>query len=61
MSNERLPPPQTADWSDQKCYSDLPYICKRVNVTGTIPPTPASPHPPSGCPDGWSSYQHKVR
>uniref|UniRef100_A0A4W6FIQ0 Mannose receptor C-type 2 n=1 Tax=Lates calcarifer TaxID=8187 RepID=A0A4W6FIQ0_LATCA len=48
-----------ADWSDQKCHSDLPYICKRVNVTGTIPPTPSSPHPPAGCPDGWASYQHK--
>ncbi|KAJ3601174.1 hypothetical protein NHX12_032147, partial [Muraenolepis orangiensis] len=48
-----------AEWSDQKCHSDLPYICKRVNVTGTIPPTPASPLPPSGCPEGWSSYQHK--
>uniref|UniRef100_A0A3Q0RNG7 Mannose receptor C-type 2 n=1 Tax=Amphilophus citrinellus TaxID=61819 RepID=A0A3Q0RNG7_AMPCI len=47
------------DWADQKCHSDLPYICKRVNVTGTIPPTPSSPHPPSGCPEGWSSYQHK--
>ncbi|XP_023813179.1 C-type mannose receptor 2 [Oryzias latipes] len=47
------------DWSDQKCHSDLPYICKRVNVTGTVPPTPSTPHPPSGCPDGWASYQHK--
>ncbi|KAK0132742.1 C-type mannose receptor 2 [Merluccius polli] len=47
------------EWSDQKCLSDLPYICKRVNVTGTIPPTPASPLPPSGCPEGWSSHQHK--
>ncbi|XP_034045841.1 C-type mannose receptor 2 [Thalassophryne amazonica] len=47
------------DWADRKCHSDLPYICKRVNVTGTIPPTPASPLPPSGCPDRWSSYQHK--
>uniref|UniRef100_A0A3Q1GYY0 Mannose receptor, C type 2 n=1 Tax=Anabas testudineus TaxID=64144 RepID=A0A3Q1GYY0_ANATE len=47
------------DWADQKCHSDLPYICKRVNVTGTIPPTPSYPHPPSGCPNGWSSYQHK--
>lgn len=53
--------PQTADWADQKCHSDLPYICKRVNVTGTIPPTPSYPHPPAGCPDGWSSYQHKVK
>ena len=51
---------RTADWADQKCPSDLPYICKRVNVTGTIPPTPSSPHPPAGCPDGWASYQHKV-
>ncbi|KAM4597994.1 C-type mannose receptor 2 [Polymixia lowei] len=48
-----------ADWSDQKCHSDLPYICKRVNVTGTVPPTPSSPLPPAGCPEGWSSYQHK--
>ncbi|KAM4717477.1 C-type mannose receptor 2 [Anableps anableps] len=47
------------DWADRKCHSDLPYICKRVNVTGTIPPTPSSPHPPSGCPNGWSFYQHK--
>ncbi|KAM8825334.1 C-type mannose receptor 2 [Synchiropus picturatus] len=47
------------EWADQKCHSDLPYICKRVNVTGTIPPTPSSPHPPAGCPDGWSPYQHK--
>ncbi|XP_036003691.1 C-type mannose receptor 2 isoform X1 [Fundulus heteroclitus] len=47
------------DWADQKCHSDLPYVCKRVNVTGTIPPTPPSPHPPSGCPSGWSFYQHK--
>ncbi|XP_029014189.1 C-type mannose receptor 2 [Betta splendens] len=47
------------DWVDHKCRSDLPYICKRVNVTGTIPPTPSSPHPPSGCPSDWSSYQHK--
>ncbi|KAF7657747.1 hypothetical protein LDENG_00022320 [Lucifuga dentata] len=48
-----------AEWSDLKCHSDLPYICKRVNVTGTIPPTPSSPLPPSGCPEGWASYQHK--
>uniref|UniRef100_A0A3B3ZEQ7 Mannose receptor, C type 2 n=1 Tax=Periophthalmus magnuspinnatus TaxID=409849 RepID=A0A3B3ZEQ7_9GOBI len=47
------------DWSDQKCHSDLPYICKRVNVTGTIPPTPASPLPQAGCPDGWAAYRHK--
>uniref|UniRef100_A0A1A8PCB3 Mannose receptor, C type 2 n=1 Tax=Nothobranchius rachovii TaxID=451742 RepID=A0A1A8PCB3_9TELE len=47
------------DWADRKCDSDLPYICKRVNVTGTIPPTPSSPHPPAGCPVGWSSFQHK--
>lgn len=52
---------RTGDWADQKCHSDLPYICKRVNVTGTIPPTPSAPHPPAGCPDKWSSFQHKVR
>lgn len=51
----------TAEWSEQKCHSDLPYICKRVNVTGTAPPTPSSPHLPSGCPEGWSSYRRKVR
>ncbi|XP_061837872.2 C-type mannose receptor 2 isoform X1 [Nerophis lumbriciformis] len=48
-----------AEWAEQKCPSDLPYICKRVNVTGTAPPTPSPPHPPSGCPDGWTSYQRK--
>ncbi|XP_054907907.1 C-type mannose receptor 2 [Poeciliopsis prolifica] len=47
------------DWADQKCHSDLPYICKQVKETGTIPPTPSSPHPPSGCPIGWSPYHHK--
>ncbi|XP_076000419.1 C-type mannose receptor 2 [Genypterus blacodes] len=48
-----------AEWSDQKCRSDLPYICKRVNVTGTIPPTPSIPLPPAGCAGGWASFQHK--
>ncbi|KAM9393770.1 C-type mannose receptor 2 [Pholidichthys leucotaenia] len=47
------------EWTDQKCHSDLHYICKRVNVTGTIPPTPSIPRSPAGCPDGWASYQHK--
>lgn len=50
----------TAEWADQKCHSDLPYICKRVNVTGTIPPTPSTPLPPAGCPDGWGPFLHKV-
>ncbi|CDQ82862.1 unnamed protein product, partial [Oncorhynchus mykiss] len=48
-----------AEWADQKCHSDLPYICKRVNVTGTIPPTPSTPLPPAGCPDGWGPFLHK--
>ncbi|KAM6957627.1 C-type mannose receptor 2 [Aplochiton taeniatus] len=48
-----------ATWADQKCNSDLPYICKRVNVTGTLPPTPASPLPPAGCPEGFTLFQHK--
>ncbi|XP_068509437.1 C-type mannose receptor 2 isoform X1 [Syngnathus scovelli] len=47
------------EWAEQKCDSDQSYICKRVNVTGTAPPTPSSPHPPSGCPEGWTSYQRK--
>uniref|UniRef100_A0A8K9WRK9 Mannose receptor C-type 2 n=1 Tax=Oncorhynchus mykiss TaxID=8022 RepID=A0A8K9WRK9_ONCMY len=47
------------EWADQKCHSDLPYICKRVNVTGTIPPTPSIPLPPAGCPDGWGPFLHK--
>ncbi|CDQ75659.1 unnamed protein product [Oncorhynchus mykiss] len=48
-----------AEWADQKCHSDLPYVCKRVNVTGTIPPTPSTPLPPMGCPNGWSPFLHK--
>ena len=48
------------EWADQKCHTDLPYICKRVNVTGTVPPTPSSPLPPMGCAEGWASFQHKV-
>uniref|UniRef100_A0A8C8MBM7 Mannose receptor, C type 2 n=1 Tax=Oncorhynchus tshawytscha TaxID=74940 RepID=A0A8C8MBM7_ONCTS len=47
------------EWADQKCHSDLPYVCKRVNVTGTIPPTPSTPLPPMGCPNGWSPFLHK--
>uniref|UniRef100_A0A672NXR2 Mannose receptor C-type 2 n=1 Tax=Sinocyclocheilus grahami TaxID=75366 RepID=A0A672NXR2_SINGR len=48
------------DWSDQRCHVDLPYVCKRVNVTGTIPPTPAPPLIPAGCPQGWRPFLHKV-
>lgn len=51
----------SGDWSDQKCHVDLPYVCKRVNVTGTIPPTPAPPLIPAGCPQGWSPFLHKVK
>ncbi|KAJ8414330.1 hypothetical protein AAFF_G00052000 [Aldrovandia affinis] len=47
------------EWADQKCLTDLPYICKRVNVTATPPPTPASPVPPGGCPDGWTPFLSK--
>uniref|UniRef100_A0A4W4EYL1 Mannose receptor, C type 2 n=1 Tax=Electrophorus electricus TaxID=8005 RepID=A0A4W4EYL1_ELEEL len=47
------------EWSDQKCHVDLPYICKRVNITGTPPPTPAPPLIPAGCPDGWTPFLHK--
>ncbi|KAA0705893.1 C-type mannose receptor 2 [Triplophysa tibetana] len=47
------------EWADQKCHVDLPFVCKRVNVTGTIPPTPSLPLKPAGCPPGWSPFQHK--
>ncbi|KAG7492263.1 hypothetical protein MATL_G00012690 [Megalops atlanticus] len=47
------------EWGDQKCMTDLPYVCKRVNVTATLPPTPASPVPPGGCPDGWTPFLSK--
>lgn len=49
------------EWSDQKCHVDLLFVCKRVNVTGTIPPTPSLPLKPSGCPPGWSPFLHKVK
>ncbi|XP_077591129.1 C-type mannose receptor 2 [Stigmatopora nigra] len=47
------------EWVEEKCSSDLPYVCKRVNVTGTAPPTPSLPGSPSGCPEGWTSYGRK--
>ncbi|XP_036445756.1 C-type mannose receptor 2 [Colossoma macropomum] len=47
------------EWAEQKCHIDLPYVCKRVNVTGTPPPTPTPPLIPAGCPDGWSPFLHK--
>ncbi|KAJ8245954.1 hypothetical protein GJAV_G00262100 [Gymnothorax javanicus] len=47
------------EWSDQKCHRDLPYVCKRVNVTATPPPTPAPPGPPGGCPSGWTPFLSK--
>ncbi|RXN12787.1 C-type mannose receptor 2-like protein [Labeo rohita] len=56
---EEEPESHEGDWSDQKCHVDLPYVCKRVNVTGTIPPTPAPPLIPAGCPQGWSPFLHK--
>ncbi|KAJ8284375.1 hypothetical protein COCON_G00032250 [Conger conger] len=49
----------TGEWSDQKCHTDLPYVCKRVNDTATPPPTPASPVPPGGCPGGWTPFLNK--
>nr|XP_055050355.1 C-type mannose receptor 2 isoform X2 [Misgurnus anguillicaudatus] len=47
------------DWSDQKCHVDLRFVCKRVNVTGTIPPKPYPPLRPAGCPQGWTPFLHK--
>lgn len=51
----------SGEWADKKCHLDMPYVCKRVNVTGTPPPTPAPPLIPAGCPDGWSPFLHKVQ
>lgn len=51
----------SGEWADKKCHLDMPYVCKRVNVTGTPPPTPAPPLIPAGCPDGWSPFLHKVK
>uniref|UniRef100_A0A8C9TTG1 Mannose receptor C-type 2 n=1 Tax=Scleropages formosus TaxID=113540 RepID=A0A8C9TTG1_SCLFO len=47
------------EWGDQKCFTDLPYICKRVNVTGTLPLTPAPPSKNGGCPDDWAPFLSK--
>ncbi|XP_062841105.1 C-type mannose receptor 2 [Trichomycterus rosablanca] len=47
------------EWADKKCHIDLPYVCKKVNVTGTPPPTPAPPLTPAGCPDGWTPFLHR--
>ncbi|XP_062389023.1 C-type mannose receptor 2 [Sardina pilchardus] len=47
------------EWADQKCHSNYRYVCKRVNVTGTVPPTPALPPQSAGCQDGWSPFLHK--
>uniref|UniRef100_A0AAY4B801 Mannose receptor, C type 2 n=1 Tax=Denticeps clupeoides TaxID=299321 RepID=A0AAY4B801_9TELE len=49
----------SGDWTDQKCHTDLRYICKRVNITGTIPPTPSTPLQSAGCADGWTPFLHK--
>uniref|UniRef100_H3A816 C-type mannose receptor 2 n=1 Tax=Latimeria chalumnae TaxID=7897 RepID=H3A816_LATCH len=50
----------TEEWSDQKCITDLPYICKKTNITTIKPPLPPPPFPVSGgCPKGWISFIHK--
>ncbi|XP_039595978.1 C-type mannose receptor 2 isoform X1 [Polypterus senegalus] len=48
------------DWGDQKCTTDLPYVCKRSNSTSDVPvlPRPASTIP-GGCPQGWSPFLSK--
>ncbi|XP_064170944.1 C-type mannose receptor 2-like [Anguilla rostrata] len=47
------------EWGDQKCFSDLPYVCKRVHISSVNPPTRAPPPPPEGCPDGWAPFHRK--
>ncbi|XP_030649161.1 C-type mannose receptor 2 [Chanos chanos] len=49
----------TGRWTEQKCHTDLPYVCKRVNVTAPLPPTPPLPVRPAGCPQGWTPFLHK--
>ncbi|MBN3312067.1 MRC2 protein, partial [Atractosteus spatula] len=47
----------TDEWSDQKCSTDLPYVCKKANSTL---PTPSKPAPsPGGCNEGWIPFLSK--
>uniref|UniRef100_A0A670J2K5 C-type mannose receptor 2 n=1 Tax=Podarcis muralis TaxID=64176 RepID=A0A670J2K5_PODMU len=46
------------DWGDQKCFTALPYICKRTNITtGSLPPLPAPT--PGSCAQGWHAVGNK--
>ncbi|XP_066554682.1 C-type mannose receptor 2 [Amia ocellicauda] len=47
------------EWSDQKCSTDLPYVCKRVNRTQTTPTTPSLVPSIGGCPEGWTLFLNK--
>ncbi|KAJ8253702.1 hypothetical protein COCON_G00203140 [Conger conger] len=47
------------EWGDQKCFSDLPYVCKRFSISSVNPPTRAPPPPAEGCPEGWAPFLRK--
>ncbi|XP_041087362.1 C-type mannose receptor 2 isoform X1 [Polyodon spathula] len=52
--------PKSEEWGDQKCFTDLPYICKRTNTSSQISPLPPAPTPaPGGCPKGWLPFINK--
>ncbi|MGH0131417.1 UNVERIFIED_CONTAM: hypothetical protein FKN15_046470, partial [Acipenser sinensis] len=52
--------PKSEEWGDQKCFTDLPYICKRTNTSSQITPLPPAPTPgPGGCPKGWIPFINK--
>ncbi|XP_053309219.1 C-type mannose receptor 2 isoform X2 [Spea bombifrons] len=47
------------DWSDQKCLTALPYICKRSNTTVPRPTLPPLLPSGGGCPKGWLPFLNK--
>ncbi|KAH0627011.1 hypothetical protein JD844_002369 [Phrynosoma platyrhinos] len=48
------------DWGDQKCFTALPYICKRSNKTTVEPTLPPMPMPmPGSCTQGWHTLSNK--
>ncbi|XP_036408999.1 C-type mannose receptor 2-like [Megalops cyprinoides] len=47
------------EWGDQKCFTDLPYICMKYSVSSTTPPTRPPLNPREGCPEGWAPFLHK--
>eukprot|EP00062_Callorhinchus_milii_P021283 gi/632977849/ref/XP_007905576.1/ PREDICTED: C-type mannose receptor 2-like [Callorhinchus milii] len=47
------------EWGDQKCLTDLQYVCKRTNVSSVVPPLPPPPSVSGGCPGGWTPFLNK--